>query len=245
VTAARLAALEQSDTRARHLAARLDLHGVVRDASGETRLARDVESAIDAVALDAVAAHHAGEPDSAGLLLADVRPMLALALRRLAAIDAKSANVAIDDRLAELVSAGRLARDGDRVRDPARAPGLPPAVDAAMDRLVGLLAVNGPPPLSEVARVAGCPPEGVRMLEASGRIVRLEPDLAYEAETFAELAGLASSLARARPLTPAAFRDATGTSRRYVMTLLEEFGRRRILVRTEAGHVPGPRAGAA
>jgi len=61
--------------------------------------------------------------------------------------------------------------------------------------------------------------------------------------TFADLQALAVSMARVRPLTPAAFRDATGTSRRYVMALLEELGRRGALVRTDAGHVPGPRAG--
>jgi hypothetical protein len=44
------------------------------------------------------------------------------------------------------------------------------------------------------------------------------------------------------PLTPAAFRDATGTSRKYVMAILEDLDRRAILRRTADGHVPGPRA---
>jgi hypothetical protein len=49
-------------------------------------------------------------------------------------------------------------------------------------------------------------------------------------------------LAEVAPLTPARLRDATGTSRKYVMALLEELDRRAILRRTPAGHVPGPRA---
>ena len=49
-------------------------------------------------------------------------------------------------------------------------------------------------------------------------------------------------LAADAPLTPAALRDATGTSRKYVMALLEELDRRGLLRRTPEGHVPGPRA---
>jgi selenocysteine-specific elongation factor len=49
-------------------------------------------------------------------------------------------------------------------------------------------------------------------------------------------------MARLGPLTPAAFRDATGTSRRYALAILEELDGRGILRRTPDGHVPGPRA---
>jgi len=243
VTAARMAALADAETRTDRDAARLDLHGAIGGTNGGPLLAGDVEAALDAAALASVSDHHASEPDSAGLSLADVRPMLARALRRLVAIDARSANAAIDDRIGRLVASGRLARDGDRIRDPSRTAGLPPAALDAMGRLEALLAVNGPPPLSDAARTARCPAEGIRALEVAGRIVRLEPDLAYASVTFADLQALAVSMARVRPLTPAAFRDATGTSRRYVMALLEELGRRGALVRTDAGHVPGPRAG--
>jgi hypothetical protein len=48
--------------------------------------------------------------------------------------------------------------------------------------------------------------------------------------------------ARAAPLTPAALRDATGTSRKYVLAILEDLDRRQILRRTPEGHIPGPRA---
>jgi hypothetical protein len=47
------------------------------------------------------------------------------------------------------------------------------------------------------------------------------------------------------PLTPAALRDATGTSRRYVMAILTDLDRRGILRRTPDGHLPGPRAATA
>jgi len=41
---------------------------------------------------------------------------------------------------------------------------------------------------------------------------------------------------------PADLRDATGTSRKYVMAVIEELDRRGVLRRTADGHVVGPRA---
>ena len=111
-----------------------------------------------------------------------------------------------------------------------------------MDRLAASLGSAAPPSLADAARSAGCPPEGVRALEAEGRIVRLEPDLAYATATFDALAAQAVALARRGPLSPAAFRDATGTSRRYALAILEELDGRGTLRRTADGHVLGPRA---
>ena len=70
----------------------------------------------------------------------------------------------------------------------------------------------------------------------------LEPDLAYAMSTYGDLTARALVMAARQPLTPAAFRDATGTSRKYVMAILADLDRRGMLRRTEAGHVPGPRA---
>jgi CRP-like cAMP-binding protein len=110
-------------------------------------------------------------------------------------------------------------------------------MSAAMDRLAALLDSPTPPALATAARVADCPPAGIRVLEAAGRIVRVEDDLAWSSAAFRALAATAVSLAGRGPVTPAALRDETGSSRRYVMALLEELGRRGILARTEAGHV--------
>ena len=104
------------------------------------------------------------------------------------------------------------------------------------------LAVAAPPPLADAARAAGCPVDGIRELERSGRIVVLEPDLAYATTTYRELTDRALAMAATEPLTPAALRDATGTSRKYVMAILDDLDRRGILRRTPDGHVPGPRA---
>jgi hypothetical protein len=72
--------------------------------------------------------------------------------------------------------------------------------------------------------------------------VILGPDLAYAAATYQVLAARALAMAAIAPLMPAAFRDETGTSRKYVLAILEELDRSGVLRRTPDGHVPGPRA---
>ena len=208
-------------------------------------LAPDVRDVLEAAALGVVEAFHRDHPIESGLPLATLRPVLRTALRRLVQIrreDADAVDAAIGVVIEDLVARRRVVRDGDRLRDPARDVGPPPALTAAMDRLVALLDVPAPPDLADAARAAGCPPEGIRVLADAGRIVRVEADLAWAAPAFDRLMRTAVALARRGPLAPAVLRDATGTSRRVVMPLLEDLNRRGILARTPAGHVLGPRA---
>jgi len=228
---AAVAAIDASD------AARLDLHGALVDA--RVRLAPDVAAGLTA----AILAEIDGTP--AGRRLADLRSLAASDLRRKVRLSNNDAREAAADAIDALVAAGALSRIGDMVRQAGVAPaGPPPALLAAMDRLVAALDVLAPPSLAEAARVTGCPPEGIRALEAERRIVRLDDDLAYAAVTYAALEERATMLATAAPLTPSAFRDATGTSRKYVMAILEDLDRRGVLRRTPDGHVVGPRAAA-
>ena len=221
-------------------AARLGIHGAMPAVDGWT-IAVDVGEALDRRALALVADHHAAEPASPGLALPVLRAALALAARRLVTLDRAAAEAVARDAVDRLVAAGTLARDGDLVREPSRAAGPPPETLVAMDRLEAALSVAAPPSLAVAARAAACPPEGIRALEAAGRIVRLEDDLAWAAATYRDLVKQALALAAAAPLTPAAFRDATGTSRRYVLVILEDLDRRGLLRRTDPGHVLGPK----
>jgi selenocysteine-specific elongation factor len=232
------AAIDGAD-RSALVAARRELHGAVVDGGG-VELAADVAERLDGEVLAAFAA----VPVQA---LPAARSGAARSLRRLVTLDAAAAARAAAGVLDRLVAQGRLVRDGDSMRLPGSSAGggVDAATATAMDRLERALAVPGPPPLAAAARAAGCPPPGLRQLERAGRIVVLEPDLAYAATTYRELAARALTLAAAGPLTPAAFRDVTGTSRRYVMAVLEDLDRRGILRRTDAGHVPGPRAATA
>ncbi len=211
-------------------------------ALGGLLVAAPIAAALQAEAIDAVAAR-AGAASAAGLSLAELRVRLVRLLRRLATVDERHAGGIVDALLAGLVADRRLERVGDRIHVPGRSAELPPTLLAAMDRLERWLAVPAPPSLAEAARASGCPPDGVRALEAAGRIVRLDGDLAYAAGTYRELANAALAMARTGALAPAMYRDATGTSRKYVLAILEDLDRRGILQRTPTGHVPGPRAG--
>jgi hypothetical protein len=175
--------------------------------------------------------------------LGTVRAAAAETLRRSVTITRDHALAAATPIVEDLVADGRLGRDGDVIRRPGAVGRVTdPGLAAAMDRLESLLAVPAPPPLADAARIAGCPADGVRALERAARIVVLEADLAYAMSTYRDLADKALVLAARAPLTPAAYRDSTGTSRKYVMAILEDLDRRAILRRTPDGHVPGPKA---
>ena len=213
--------------------ARLDLHGALSD-GGRTVLAPDIRAIAATGAMAAV-------PDSAGL--GSVRAAVAATLRRAVTITREQALLAAAPIIEDLVTTGRLVRDGETVRQPGSIGRITdPALASAMDRLEGLLAVTTPPPLADAARASGCPMDGVRALERAARIVVLEADLAYAMSTYRDLAARALAMAAREPLTPAVYRDATGTSRKYVMAILEDLDRRAILRRTPEGHVPGPKA---
>jgi selenocysteine-specific elongation factor len=177
-----------------------------------------------------------------GISVAEVRRVLAGEIRRRATVDRGDATLVIDAVVAELAAAGRVRREGDRLRAIGASTGPTADVLAAMARLEAALDAPAPPGLAEAARSAGCPPEGIRALEAAGRIVRVEDDLAWSASLLRRFETLALELAATAPLSPAAYRDATGTSRRYALAILEDLDRRAILRRTPAGHVRGPRA---
>lgn len=204
-------------------------------------LAEPIAGALAAEGLNAVQQQW-GATAASGLSLAELRTRLVRLLHRLATVDERRAGQIVDDLLAGLVADGRLARSADRIHEPGRSAERPPALAAAMDRLERALATPAPPALGDALRASGCPPDGLRILESEGRIVRLAGDLAYAAGTYRQLAGAALAMARGGALTPAAFRDATGTSRKYVLAILEDLDRRAILRRGPDGHLPGPRA---
>jgi selenocysteine-specific elongation factor len=247
--AADVEALARATSPAERAAARLALHGalllhdpdVAALAPGVAVRAGGVVilPALAAAAVDDARAAVEAVPDE-GVALAELRVHAGAVLRRRASLAPQVANDAAGTLLDSAIAAGQLARTGELIHRPGRAVGPAPAELAAMARLERALDVPAPPALLAAAHAAGCPPEGVHALESAGRIVRVDRGLAWSAAAFADLQATALRLAADRPLTPAALRDATGTSRKYVMALLEDLGRRGILTRTPAGHVPGP-----
>jgi selenocysteine-specific elongation factor len=228
-----LAGAVDAADRPAHATARLDLHGLLAE-DGRVILAADVTATAEAAAIESV------ETETT---LTTARSVVARQIRRAATGTRDDAAAAAGQVIDDIVRSRRLIRDGDLLRRPGTAAAPPDAaMTDAMDRLERALAVLAPPSLRAAARDTGCPPTGIQALERSGRIILLEPDLAYAMTTYRDLAATALALAVRSPLTPAAYRDATGTSRKYVMAILEDLDRRGILRRTPDGHVPGPRA---
>jgi selenocysteine-specific elongation factor len=230
----------------------IDLHGAyvleegADGGSGRSlALARDVRTALDEAAMEAVAAHHRDVAVSPGLPLPRARAAVLRRLRSLATVERRDldlVSVTVARVVNHLVSDGRLTRRDDILRDPSVGGEQSEELAASMDRLERILDVPAPPPLGEAAAAAGCPSDGVKALAAAGRIVRLGPDLAWSAGAYHRLAAVALEQSRWAPLSPAALRDATGTSRKYVLAILEDLDRRQILRRTPEGHIPGSRA---
>ncbi|MFN8620013.1 MAG: selenocysteine-specific translation elongation factor [Chloroflexota bacterium] len=240
---AALAAAAAGGDREAIAEARLDLHGLRSDAGGGIRVAPDVLTAASGAARSAVEGWHASRAADPGMPLPALRDAVGRAIRRLVTAPGPVAVAAADAAIAAAVADGTLVREGDRLRLPGhRAAGPDPALLAAMDRLEAALSGPTPPSLAAAAALAACPPDGIRALERAGRIVVAADDLAWAAATYRELAARAVVMATRAPLTPAAYRDATGTSRRYALAILEDLDRRGILRRTDAGHVPGPKA---
>jgi selenocysteine-specific elongation factor len=237
----RLAALVTARSAIEHEAALMELHGARMNGRSVT-FAADMAEGLRVATLDRVRRHHEEHPSENGAPVAALRSDVATELRRATALPARTLPEAAASIVSGLIGDGLLAAEGDRVRLPDYRPAVAPGLGAAMDRLESILAVASPPPLAAAAQAAGCAAEGIRALERDGRIVRLDDDLAWAADAYGSLAKEALRLAATAALTPAMLRDATGTSRKYVMAILEDLDRRGILRRTAEGHVPGPRA---
>ncbi len=146
----------------------------------------------------AVAAVSAGAATDASLAAA--RTAVSRAIRRVATLRRDDAARAADGVIETEVRADRLVRTADRLRLPGTAEA-PPDPARSRPRWTGSSErwpSTAPPPLSEAARAAACPPAGIRELERSGRIAVLGPELAYAMSTYRDLAARALAMCAAR-----------------------------------------------
>ena len=199
--------------------ARLELHGAVASMPEGVRLAPDVDASASATAVSKVAD---------GTSLADLRTATARAIRRSVTLTWEEARTAAGSVVDALVRDGRLVRAGDRVT----LPGAAGPASRTRPWWPRWTASSGrcPPRRQRPSRTRPAPPAahptGSAPSNATAGSIVLEPSLAYATATYHALTAQALALAEAAPLTPAALRDATGTSRRYVMAILEDLDRR-------------------
>ena len=126
--------------------------------------------------------------------------------------------------LAGLVDAGKLAEHGGEVALTSHRQGLTPEQEAAADAFLAELELQpfNPPALSDLMRRHQVTPTLLQYLIAERRVVRVNDDTVFARSAYEEAVGrLRRHLSDHQTLTVAAARDVLGSSRRYVLPLLE------------------------
>ncbi len=149
----------------------------------------------------------------------------------------------------QLVNENTVVRDANFLRLPEHKLRLRDDEQSLVDRIQALLRTHAssPPDLKQIemetrigrARLG----EIIRVMERTGSIVRVTPELYFLRERTDELkAALSRHLREKGTITPAGFRELFGTSRKYTIPLLEYFDREGVTVRVgdarRLKHVP-------
>jgi hypothetical protein len=126
----------------------------------------------------------------------------------------------------DLVTDGRLARNGRRIRLPDAKPGLDPEMDERVGRLLeGLRAAGAAPPRVEgIAARLGIPPTVIDQLRAAGVLRQIAPGIDYPADVWSALRARVED----QPGQPSIgrLRDELHTSRRHAEAILAALGER-------------------
>jgi selenocysteine-specific elongation factor len=179
-------------------------------------------------ALAEIAAFHAAHPLAPGREMEDLRMRVAPALT------ARTFRTLLE----RLEQDGTLAREGSLVRLPSHTVSLNDEEQRVASSITNLLgaAPLTPPNLAEIERELGLTRAAltdiIRMLERSQSIVRVGSDVYFLKSTLDEIEQAVTQECEKRgDLTPAAFRDRFGTSRKYTIPLLEYFDRIGVTIR--------------
>jgi hypothetical protein len=121
-----------------------------------------------------------------------------------------------------LAAAGRIMREGRRVRLPTHAPALEPEMLARVEELLAGLREAGlePPRVEAVAARLGIPHGVVEQLRASGELVALAPGIDLPRATWLEVGERIDRVTASGPLTVARVRDHLHTSRRVAEAVI-------------------------
>ncbi|MGH2356275.1 MAG: selenocysteine-specific translation elongation factor [Chloroflexota bacterium] len=138
-----------------------------------------------------------------------------------------------NDVLARVAAEGMVAEQGAAVRLATHQVQLSAAQETLADRLLARLRATplAPPGLPELRQELGTPldEDFLAALIALGEIVRVSDDLAFATEAYQQMVEQIAGHIRAHgKITVAEVRDLFGTSRRYVLALLEHLDRERV-----------------
>ena len=146
--------------------------------------------------------------------------------------------------LAQLIAAGALEAGGGGVRRHGWVPVMGEAVILERDWILDRLRASGgePPTVSDLRSERGGndPVPVLRILERERLVVQVEGDRYYEVDTLDRLiARLRHGMVPGQVYGPAELREIIGTSRKYLIPLLEYCDRQRITERRPEGRVLG------
>jgi selenocysteine-specific elongation factor len=190
-------------------------------AFGSAVLSRSALNRIQVRAVEYLGQYHRQYPLRPGMPREELKSRLRLATRL------------YNDVLARLVVDGVVAEAGALVRLPTHAVRLDPGQEEVALRLRQRLALTplAPPALPELRQEvgAGLDDELLAAVVALGDVVRVGDDLVFATSTYNEMvAAIVDHLKEHGRITVAEARDRFGTSRRYVLPVLEHLDRERI-----------------
>ena len=166
--------------------------------------------------LDAIARHHATQPESQG--------MTPHALAR-----ALEASAAVDWAIEDLVESEAIRSRSGHFALAGHVTEVPPNLAQLFERVRPLLDTTQPPSLGDLAKSLGRPlphlEKDLRALAGLGFLTRVSANRYYLKERLLELAAVARRLHGDGPFSVRQFRDASGVGRNVVIEVLEHLDR--------------------
>lgn len=144
---------------------------------------------------------------------------------------------ALDRIISTMVAEGKVSAAGTNLRLKGFRPRLSDRQQELLERAAKVFIESGinAPSAAQVAEAIRVPPQAVEEILKlgleSGRVVRVADGLYYAAETLEDLKAQIAAKFRKRPFSASEIRDALGTSRKYVIPLLEHFDAVRFTLR--------------
>ena len=175
-------------------------------------LARDQWLGVQSRVIGSLEAYHEAQPLRRGMPKEELRSRTGIPADLFAEV------------LGQLADEGRIADRGGEVALSSHKLSLSTEQETLLGAFLAELESKrlNPPPLAELLRRHPLTPALLQYLVAGGRIVRVNEDTVFARSAYDEaVSSLRAHLAEHRTLTVAAARDLLGSSRRYVLPLLE------------------------